>query len=318
LTENVIRDIERQLARLATVLDLDRYAIQCPEPHHIVRYYRRSRIAYSLVHSRQGSLHVALNENGVFDKRGYRGQPERVARLIDNRSEQALELGAGRGFNLAYLAHRHPAVRFRGIDLVPVHGRDAARLFKRQGLRNAEMDIGDYHDLPYNGGSFQLAYAIETLSHARSPSQPFAEAFRVLQPGGRLLVIDQWRTRALEQMATPVQRAATVIEASWSTRPLAIDDWLDRACAAGFAVEDDSDLSSAVMPTLRRFQRIADLFLDHERLAKASRRFMRPELLSNAISASLWGLTLEAGAYTYRAITLRRAMSTDEFRSTHA
>ncbi len=63
-------------------------------------------------------------------------------------------------------------------------------LAKRKGLANLEYKVGDLEKVPLAANSVDLALMSQSLHHAQKPETALSEAFRVLKPGGQLIVID--------------------------------------------------------------------------------------------------------------------------------
>jgi ubiquinone/menaquinone biosynthesis C-methylase UbiE len=294
-----------RLSRLDAVFDLSSLESDRGTKDTIRRYYERSAPAYKAVHSSDGAIHMALNPSGTFDKAGYLGQAQYVAEWIGSAVTSVLELGAGRGFNLAYLAKRYPAVTFTGVDLVPSHVAAAGHRIHDQGLTNAGVEVGDFQSLQLPNDTCDLIFVIESLCHATDMTQALSEARRVLRKEGRFVVIDAWRTESFSSLPTSIQRASALTERAMSVHQgRVLTDWIAETRNASFEIVEDLDLTEAIMPNLRRFERLAERFLSHPRLARASLHVMSTELLSNAIAAYLMPLTVSCGAHTYRAITL--------------
>ncbi|MEJ7743265.1 MAG: class I SAM-dependent methyltransferase [Nocardioidaceae bacterium] len=84
----------------------------------VAQYYDQSEPGYKFLHSLGGSIHMALNPDGHFNRDGYRGQVRLIeARLVNSSAQNALELGCGKGFNIVYLARRFESMNFAGVDL---------------------------------------------------------------------------------------------------------------------------------------------------------------------------------------------------------
>ena len=61
---------------------------------------------------------------------------------------------------------------------------------QRAGVKNLELRHGEIEALPLADGEVDLVVLSQALHHAEEPRRALAEAFRVLAPGGRLLVLD--------------------------------------------------------------------------------------------------------------------------------
>src|SRR5512136_3383143 len=105
-----------------------------------------------------------------------RGVPSAPGQLI-------LDVGCGTGGNLEFLAHWGHGV---GVDLSPLpldfaRRRELPRLAQASGLA-----------LPYADGVFDLVTAFDVLYHRwiTDDERALGECFRVLRPGGWLLITD--------------------------------------------------------------------------------------------------------------------------------
>ncbi len=182
----VQEEFAERLAALERVFDMHLLEGRGEEEGEIACYYEQSRWAYRIFHSNDGAMHLALNPDGVFDKAGYHGQAREVERLIGPATERVLELAAGKGFNLRYLAERHPRTSFTGVDLIARHV-DMART-KTKDLENVRFVVGDFHRLEFEAESFDVAFVVESLCHATDLHRALHEARRVLRPGGLFVV----------------------------------------------------------------------------------------------------------------------------------
>lgn len=98
------------------------------------------------------------------------------------------DLGAGEGLVSQLLARRAEYVYC--IDnskrMVEV-GRELAA---KNGLKNLTYLFGDIEEVPLADGSIDLAILSQALHHAIHPSEAVKEAFRILKPGGQLVILD--------------------------------------------------------------------------------------------------------------------------------
>jgi len=99
-----------------------------------------------------------------------------------------VDLGAGEGMISQLLAER--AKKVICVDSSKSMVRLGTDLAKRKGLVNLEYKLGDIEKVPLAAKSVDLALMSQSLHHAQKPEVALAEAFRVLKPGGQLIVID--------------------------------------------------------------------------------------------------------------------------------
>ncbi|MBC8126998.1 MAG: metalloregulator ArsR/SmtB family transcription factor [Gloeobacteraceae cyanobacterium ES-bin-144] len=98
------------------------------------------------------------------------------------------DLGAGEGTLAQLLAQR--AEKVIAVDLSPKMVEFGQALAIQNGLTNLEYRIGDIEDPPIDEKSLDLAILSQALHHAEHPQRAIDAAFRLLKPGGRLIVLD--------------------------------------------------------------------------------------------------------------------------------
>ncbi|MES2923536.1 MAG: class I SAM-dependent methyltransferase, partial [Verrucomicrobiota bacterium] len=98
------------------------------------------------------------------------------------------DLGAGEGTLAQLLAQR--AEKVIAVDLSPKMVEFGQNLAAQNGLANLEYRIGDIEDPPIEDGTLDLAVLSQALHHAERPQRALDAAFRILKPGGRLIVLD--------------------------------------------------------------------------------------------------------------------------------
>ena len=98
------------------------------------------------------------------------------------------DLGAGEGLVSQLLAQR--ASQVWCIDNSPRMVEVGTELAAKNGLANLAYKLGDIERVPLPEASVDLAILSQALHHAQHPQRAVGEAYRILKPGGQILVLD--------------------------------------------------------------------------------------------------------------------------------
>jgi ubiquinone/menaquinone biosynthesis C-methylase UbiE/DNA-binding HxlR family transcriptional regulator len=98
------------------------------------------------------------------------------------------DLGAGEGTVSQLLARR--AKEVIAVDDSEKMVEFGTQLARKHGVRNLQYRKGDLEALPIEDRAVDAALFSQSLHHAQHPGRAVAEAFRILKPGGRILVLD--------------------------------------------------------------------------------------------------------------------------------
>lgn len=121
--------------------------------------------------------------------RSWKGIAEMLLRLIP--PMVIADLGAGEGTLSQLLAER--AQKVIAVDNSERMVEFGAKLASDHGLHNLLYRLGDLESLPIDDATVDLAIFCQSLHHATHPQRAAGEAFRILRPGGRVVVLDLLR-----------------------------------------------------------------------------------------------------------------------------
>lgn len=273
----------------------------------VVEYYRQSERAYRMFHSGEGALHIGMSTgNGDGDDVGHRRHVELFAELLESiDAQQAIEFGSGMGYNVRTLAREMPARQFVGVDLSPHHTKAARK--DAAGLKNIEFIEGNYQQLDLPDESFDAVLAIETLCQTEVQSLAIAEAYRILKPGGRMMVIDCYRNQPLDAVDEQLREAALLVEKTAAVDKFAeLEPWKQMVREVGFEVIECTDRSTETARDLRRLYRLSRRFFKMSLAVKLIRRAMPALAMENAVCGLLMPYTVGHSVHGYYTITLAK------------
>ena len=113
-----------------------------------------------------------------------------VARMLFTLVEPMViaDLGAGEGHLSQLLAKR--AKRVIAVDNSEKMVEFGASLALENGITNLEYRLGDIEEPPIEEKSVDLVVFSQALHHAGNPQRAVQSAYKILRPGGRLVILD--------------------------------------------------------------------------------------------------------------------------------
>ena len=132
------------------------------------------------------------------------GRMQAIKRMGIKPGDRVLEVGVGTGINAA-LYPRDCAVT--GIDLSAPMLEKARERIARKGIRNVRLLEMDAADLKFADDTFDIVYAPYLISVVPDPVAVVREMRRVCRPGGRIVILNHFRSASRIGAARAADRA---------------------------------------------------------------------------------------------------------------
>ena len=157
------------------------------------------------------------------------GNPVALASLREG--EIVLDLGSGAGFDCFLAANKVGRKgKVIGVDMTPEMIDRARENAGRSGYKNVEFRLGEIENLPAADNSVDVVISNCVINLVPDKGKAFRESYRVLKPGGRLMISDLVLLKELPEVIKNSIEAYVGCLSGASMR----DDYLGAMRAAGF------------------------------------------------------------------------------------
>jgi len=166
-----------------------------------------------------------------------------------SKEHNVLDAGCGIGGSSIYIA-KHTGCHVTGITLSPKQPLTATAFAKREGIADlAQFFQKDYTNTGFDANSFDRAWAMESMETATDKTFFFKEMYRVLKPGGRLLIADWFKPYPYDIITQPDM---LMMSHGWAMSDiLTIDEAKEIAAAHGFKLLKHRDVTKEVAPSVK-------------------------------------------------------------------
>ena len=261
-------------------------------------YFKINHWAYKHYHSQDGFMHFRISKNGTFTDEDIYHQPDAVAEYIKD-GDVVLELGSGQGANIRYLAQSFPESRFVGVDLIPL---------KEQMPKNVTLYEQDYSSIPQLAdNSVDVCYAFETIVHNTDKEKIYREVYRVLKPGGVMIIYDYALASRVEEYEPTIQLAIALASKGGAAAMMeSLEELNNHYTNCGFEIEKITDYSLETLPDLKHLERKARRAMVHPWLWKIEKALLPEQFVTNIILGWLGYDACKAGIGHYKEWVLRK------------
>ena len=157
------------------------------------------------------------------------GNPTALASLAEG--EVVLDLGSGGGVDCFIAANRVGKTgQAIGVDMTPEMIHRARENAEKGGYGNVEFRLGEIERLPVADNSVDIVISNCVINLSPNKGQVFKEAYRVLKPGGRVMVSD---IVLLKELPETVRNSAEAIAGCVGGASIK-DEYLAAVASAGF------------------------------------------------------------------------------------
>lgn len=276
--------------------------------HQVTDYYQDVALDYRMFWNLGRSMALRI---GLWDRRT-RTVAAALTREDRYLAEEAgvtsrdhvLDAGCGVGGSAIFLARTY-GCRVTGITQSPAQVRTARRNARRHRVEHlVTFRVGDFHATEWPSATFDVVWAVESLSHSDRKQDVLGELYRILKPGGRLVGADYFSTQAVYDAPAAALRGRVLAGLCFQEFAY-VPHFGDALADNGFHGVDFYDVTAAALPSARRFDRLTRRWAWLAAvLRKLGMRTRAQELLARGLRDQY--AALKEGIHQYRIFHARK------------
>lgn len=218
-----------------------------------------------------------------------------------------LDAGCGVGGTAIHIA-KQTGAQVVGITLDPAQVHEAQRNARTHTVGHlVDVAVMDFSALTFPDATFDLVYAVESIvhAHAKNKSLFLNEAYRVLKPGGRLVIADGYASRLPK---TPKEQAVFQnLQWGFCLPPVITGDTMTREIqSVGFIRVQKILKTKETWPSVRYFGRLANLVMPRAKILSFVPNPYIQAIYRNAVALAAVKRSYELGLGEYAIHTARK------------
>ncbi len=219
-------------------------------------------------------------------------------------NDNVLDAGCGVGGGSIFIAATTGA-KVTGITLSERQVQQAKLNARNKGLDSlVEFRIGNYCSTTYPDEHFDVVWGCESICYADNKEQFIKEAFRLLKPGGRLVVVDGFVKDFENNNSDVIRKWLDGWQVNYLESPGRFKEFMKNAGFADIAYRDISKYVSHSSRRLNRFYYLAHIYLLWKTIT-LSNRFTEMQRMNIDACRYQW-LGLKRGLWEYGMIIGRK------------
>jgi tocopherol O-methyltransferase len=231
----------------------------------VVRYYIASHKAYSRAWSgkEDQSIHFGYYDSPeMTHSQAMVRMNEVLANLVNiGPEDRVVDAGCGYGGSAVWLA-RHRGCHVQGVNITPHQveiGNEHAKKFNV--ADKVDILLADFAKTGLESTSFDVYWALEATLHSEDRHVTLAEAYRLLKPGGRLVVVEYFVPLSIKLPHEVIEGYQTLLS-GWAMPSL----WTEKRFVqlledVGFSDVKSKDIRKNIVPSVERVNKIVKAFL---------------------------------------------------------